>query len=78
MKHIDHGLWVLGFQTGSLSMTLRFEVEIIEDVQRIRITRTLLSELSDDICAAVSAHKKVEGNAVNCKGVEVIQPTLRQ
>jgi hypothetical protein len=59
-------------------MTLRFEVEIIEDVQPIRITRRFLSDLSDDICAAVSAHKKVEGNAVNCKGVEVIQPTLRQ
>jgi hypothetical protein len=50
----------------------------VEDVQRIRITRTFLSELSDDICAAVSAHKKVEGNAVNCKKLEVIQPPLRQ
>jgi hypothetical protein len=54
-------------------MTLRFEIEIIEDVQPIRITRKFLGELSDDICAAVSAHRKVEGNAVNCKGIEVIQ-----
>jgi len=59
-------------------MTLRFELEIIEDVQQIRITRRFLSELSDDICAAVSAHRKVEGNAVNCRKIEVIQPRLRQ
>jgi|GEM_PF-4866255 hypothetical protein len=59
-------------------MKLRFEVEIIEDVQPIRITRRFLFDLNDDICAAVSAHRKVEGNAVNCKNIEVIQSPLRQ
>lgn len=54
-------------------MRLRFEIEIIEDVQTIRATRAFLSELSDDICYIVGAHRKVEGNAVNCKSIEVIQ-----
>jgi hypothetical protein len=59
-------------------MIFRFEIEIIEDVQRIRMTRRFLSDLSDDICAAVSAHRKVAGNAVNCTKIQVIQPTVRQ
>ena len=59
-------------------MLVRFELEIIEDVQQIRGGRKFLSELSDDICAAVGAHPKVQGNAVNCTKIQVMESPLRQ
>jgi hypothetical protein len=47
-------------------MKLHFDIDIIEDHHRVRVTNKLLRELSDEISAAISANEKIEGNAVYC------------